>query len=145
MTIYSNNLFPDFLRSILGITETDGFELMDSKTINRSLTLYETELLCLINRQLTDRKDAVMLSNALIYGNPECKREYIVKPEELKFLEGEFSADVEQINAFLPQEEALAIMDDKFTIGERAGVVLGEFERAMISMVSVLVQKRVTQ
>jgi len=102
--------------SILGLAD-DQIPPMKAKKVNRSLTVFETELMRKANALYKTyyRKQEDMfsfkISNALIYASPEKKTEIYFNQKIVKILEEKFQQDIERINERYFKQSRLKVFD----------------------------------
>lgn len=106
---HRNHLFSTFCRN-LGV-ETGGFEEV-SKTINRSLSREELEVMRSLNATLTSDNEGVAMSDKLIYRAPEDKAVHIITTAERDLLQDRFGREIEMVNAFCGEAMISLLSDD---------------------------------
>jgi hypothetical protein len=116
---HRNHMFRTFCRN-LGI-EAGGFEEV-SKTVNRSLSREELEVMRSLNATLTTDNEGVAMSDRLIYRAPEEKAVHIITSAERDLLQDRFGKEIEMVNAFCG-EAVISLLSDDVIVADDAPCV----------------------
>lgn len=112
---HRNHLFSTFCRK-LGV-EGGGFEEV-SRTINRSLSREELEVMRLLNATLKSDKEGVAMSDTMIYRAPEEKAEHMITTAERDLLQDRFGREIEKVNGFCGEAMISLLSDDVIVIDD---------------------------
>jgi len=108
---HRSRLVQHFFTEVLGLVNADGISV-ERQNVNRSLTRAELDAMRFMNRSLSGKKAARVVSDALISGPPvgEVKRE--VTEGEVEVLEERFRSELDWINeAVLPGDNLQLVGD----------------------------------
>jgi len=142
----NENIFKDFIKTIFQINELNKFKFIDKK-INRSLNGKEQEIMRFLNLSTENNKLMERISNELIEKNPNSFYEMSMGEEEFNYISYVYKNDLEYINRFLllRSDKEISIAKNikvKKTVKEND---LTEFEKALLSVVSVLAKYNVRE
>lgn len=138
-----SNLDYSFLRA-LGV-DADDFPRMSEKTVNRSLSLIEIEILKLMNRLFVEKygdtaKFSAVISDMFIYKRPE-EKSYIFYDEKIEdFLLEKFGKNISEINQkyFDGQDVLRVFRQEGKNIATEPYVLPQEFIEAVEALMSII-------
>jgi hypothetical protein len=113
---HREHLFGTLCRS-LGV-EAGGFEEV-RRTINRSLSREELEVMRSLNATLRSDMEGVAMSDKMIYRAPEDKAVHIITSVERDLLADRFGREIDKVNAFCG-EAMISLLSDDVVVADNA-------------------------
>lgn len=129
-----DNLLVHFLRQVLGVTP-DKYAM--GGQVNRSLTPSEIEFMLQVNKHLDNARQSTLISDALVYSDPEGRGKFVITTPERLLLEERYGAELEAVNAHIAGAP-IGLIDSSIRESDRPEVRLGELERKLVSVIAML-------
>lgn len=128
------NLLRTFLRQVCDI---DSREFRQPATVNRSLTATEIEVMRTVNARLESRRQATLVSDALIYADPEAATNFVITADEMLILRDLHAADLSFVNSRINGEQ-IVLRHASIKQGKRPELNQDELEKAAVRALALL-------
>lgn len=134
-----SNLAKHFFSNVLNIDDVK----FEKETINRSLSLYENEILREINKATkglpNGRHITTVISDTLMTNQPNIKSMREVSQKSIDILEKKYTSHLYAINSLLEDENKITIKDPTINIISEENFGLSEAEKSIVSVLSAII------
>lgn len=128
----------DLLRTFLQeVCKLDSEGYRQPATVNRSLTATEIEVMRAVNGKLESRRQATLVSDALIYADPEAATNFVVTANEMQLMRELHTADLSFVNSRITGEP-ITLCDSSIKQGERPELKPDDLEKAVVRALALL-------